>query len=277
MYTWNEWKLQVLKRDNWCCIPLSIFFQRIIKGLFKWPWETKSTITEFLLLGLPADPHTQALLFVLFLVIYLLTLSGNLLMILVIGASSHLHIPMYFFLSHLSFLDLCYSSVTVPKVLENLLSEKKTISVEDYLTQASFVFDSGGTEFCLLAVMAYDLPSATLYSIVKRWAKSCVWDWCGDLGSFLFRCFHQYPSSLEYGLLWDSNHLQLHLWGTFSCLPVPISLITLLSCSSLPSCMPLGPSSWSSSLMPALSPPSWASASPQSEARPFPPALPTSL
>lgn len=167
-----------------------------------------------------ADHHTQAPLFVLFLVICLLTLSRNLLMILVIRASPHLHTPIYLFLSHLSFLNFCYSSVTVPKVLKNLLSEKKIISVEDYLTQASFVFDSGGTELYLLAVMAYDLPSATLYSMVKRLAMSCVWDWCEDLGSCLFRCFHQYSSSLEFGLLWDSNHLRLHLWGTFSCLPV---------------------------------------------------------
>ncbi|XP_032201515.1 olfactory receptor 8S1-like [Mustela erminea] len=125
-----------------------------------------SIITEFLLLGLPADHHTQALVFVLFLVIYLLTLSGNLLMILVIRANSHLHTPMYFFLNHLSFLDLCYSSVTVPRMLENLLSEKKTISVEDCLTQAFFVLASGGTELCLLAVMAYDRYAAICYPLL---------------------------------------------------------------------------------------------------------------
>uniref|UniRef100_G3TSD8 Olfactory receptor n=2 Tax=Loxodonta africana TaxID=9785 RepID=G3TSD8_LOXAF len=125
-----------------------------------------STIIEFLLLGLPVGHHMQTLLFVLFLVIYLLTLSGNLLMIMVIRASSHLHTPMYFFLSHLSFLDLCYSSVTVPKMLENLLSEKKTISVENCLTQAFFVLHSGGTELCLLAVMAYDRYAAVCYPLI---------------------------------------------------------------------------------------------------------------
>ncbi|XP_004388429.1 olfactory receptor 8S1-like [Trichechus manatus latirostris] len=125
-----------------------------------------STIIDFLLLRLPADHHTQALLFVLFLVIYLLTLSGNLSMIMVIRANSHLHTPMYFFLSHLSFLDLCYSSVTVPKMLENLLSEKKTISVENCLTQAFFVLEFGGTELCLLAVMAYDRYAAVCYPLI---------------------------------------------------------------------------------------------------------------
>ncbi|KAM5332389.1 LOW QUALITY PROTEIN: olfactory receptor 8S1-like [Glossophaga mutica] len=123
-----------------------------------------STMTEFLLLGLPAHQSSQALLLVLFLVIYLLTLSGNLLMILVIRASSP-YTPMYFFLSHHSFLDLCYSSVTVPKMLENLLSEKKTISIEDCVTQAFFVFDSGGTEICLLAVMAYDCYTAICHPL----------------------------------------------------------------------------------------------------------------
>ncbi|XP_004693172.1 PREDICTED: olfactory receptor 8S1-like [Condylura cristata] len=115
-----------------------------------------SVVSEFFLFGLSADPQIQALLFVLFLVIYLLTLIGNLMLLLVIRVDSHLHIPMYFFLGQLSFLDLCHSSVTVPKLLENLVSEKKTISVEGCMTQVFFVFATGGTESCLLTVMAYD-------------------------------------------------------------------------------------------------------------------------
>ncbi|XP_057343853.1 olfactory receptor 8S1-like [Manis pentadactyla] len=115
-----------------------------------------SAVTEFILLGLSADPHIQALLFVLFLVIYLQTLLGNLTLLLVIRADSRLHTPMYFFLSHLSSLDLCFSSATVPKLLENLLSQRKTISVQGCLAQVFFVFASGSTEACLLSVMAYD-------------------------------------------------------------------------------------------------------------------------
>nr|XP_008511874.1 PREDICTED: LOW QUALITY PROTEIN: olfactory receptor 8S1-like [Equus przewalskii] len=111
-----------------------------------------STITEFIILGLSTDPHIQAVLFVLFLLSYLLTLMGNFLMLLVIRTDSHLHTPMYFFLKQLSFLDLCHSSVTVPKMLENLLSESKTTFVESCLAQAFFVFATGGTEACLLAV-----------------------------------------------------------------------------------------------------------------------------
>ncbi|KAF0885058.1 OR8S1 protein, partial [Crocuta crocuta] len=98
----------------------------------------------------------QTLLFMLFLVSYLLTLMGNLVMLLVFRADYHFHMPMYFFLRQLSFLDLCHSTVTVPKMLENLLSESKTIFVESCLAQAFFVFATGGTEACLLAVMAYD-------------------------------------------------------------------------------------------------------------------------
>ncbi|XP_006729359.1 olfactory receptor 8S1-like [Leptonychotes weddellii] len=125
-----------------------------------------NTITDFILLGLPADPNAQVLLFVLFLGIYLLTLMGNLTMLLVIRTDSHLHTPMYFFLSHLSFLDLCFSSVTVPKLLENLLSKTKTISIEGCLIQAFFLFDFGGTEVCLLSAMAYDRYAAICHPLL---------------------------------------------------------------------------------------------------------------
>uniref|UniRef100_A0A452FP73 G-protein coupled receptors family 1 profile domain-containing protein n=1 Tax=Capra hircus TaxID=9925 RepID=A0A452FP73_CAPHI len=125
-----------------------------------------SSITEFIRLGLSADPKVQVLLLVLFMGIYLLTMMGNLILLLVIRADSNLHTPMYFFLHHLSFLDLCFSSVTVPKLLENLLSKKKTISKKGCLTQAFFVFDIGGTEIFLLSVMAYDRYAAICYPLL---------------------------------------------------------------------------------------------------------------
>ncbi|XP_040089953.1 olfactory receptor 8S1-like [Oryx dammah] len=124
-----------------------------------------STITKFILTGLSDDPHMQALLFVLFLVIYLLTMLGNQTMLLLVRADPHLHTPMYFFLSNLSFVDLCFSSVTLPKLLKDLLSEKKTISVEGCLTQVFFVFFSSGTEACLLSVMAYDHYAAICHPL----------------------------------------------------------------------------------------------------------------
>lgn len=139
--------------------------------------RNRSALQEFLLLGLSADPYAQPILFTLFLLVYLLTLVGNALMLLVIAADSHLHTPMYFFLRQLSFLDLCHSSVTAPKMLENLLSEDKTIFVGSCLAQAFFVFATGGTEACLLAAMAYDryvaISSPLLYSQVMS-SQLCV-------------------------------------------------------------------------------------------------------
>ncbi|XP_021073011.1 olfactory receptor 8S1-like [Mus pahari] len=129
-------------------------------------WSNHSVITEFVLTGLSDDPLIQALLFALFLGIYILTMTGNLTMLLVIMADSHLHTPMYFFLSNLSFVDLCFSTVTVPKLLKDLLSAKKTISIEGCLAQVFFVFFSSGTEACLLSVMAYDRYAAICHPLL---------------------------------------------------------------------------------------------------------------
>ncbi|KAM6216319.1 olfactory receptor 5BS1-like [Rhynchocyon petersi] len=131
-----------------------------------------SAITEFILLGMSSDTQIQALLFMLFLVIYLLTLMGNLVMILVIRADSRLHTPMYFFLGHLSFLDMCFSSVTVPKMLQDFLAQKKSISMWGCITQSFFFTLSGGTEACLLSAMAYDRYAAIchplLYTVIMN-------------------------------------------------------------------------------------------------------------
>ncbi|XP_012874163.1 PREDICTED: olfactory receptor 8S1-like [Dipodomys ordii] len=127
-----------------------------------------SLLSEFVLLGLSSDPEIQIMLFVLFLVIYLLTLVGNLVMILIIMVDPHLHTPMYFFLGHLSFLDLSFSSITVPKMLQNFLSQKKSISVWGCITQSFFFTLTGGTEACLLSAMAYDRYAAICHPLVYR-------------------------------------------------------------------------------------------------------------
>uniref|UniRef100_A0A286XPW6 G-protein coupled receptors family 1 profile domain-containing protein n=1 Tax=Cavia porcellus TaxID=10141 RepID=A0A286XPW6_CAVPO len=82
----------------------------------------QSSISEFLLLGLSRQPQQQQLLFLLFLTMYLATVLGNLLIVLAISTDSRLHTPMYFFLSNLSFVDICFSSTTVPKVLANYIN-----------------------------------------------------------------------------------------------------------------------------------------------------------
>ncbi|XP_049639000.1 olfactory receptor 8S1-like [Suncus etruscus] len=121
---------------------------------------------EFILLGLSADPQIQTMLFVLFLGIYLLALIGNLVIILVIRGDSHLHTPMYFFLGHLSFLDICFASVTMPKMLQNFLSQKKTISVWGCFAQSFFFLLSGCAEASLLSAMAYDRYAAICHPLL---------------------------------------------------------------------------------------------------------------
>ncbi|XP_062053416.1 olfactory receptor 5M11 [Lepus europaeus] len=115
-----------------------------------------STVTEFILLGLTDCPELQPLLFVLFLVVYLATLLGNLGLIMLIRMDSRLHTPMYFFLTNLAFVDLCYASNATPQMLTNFLSEKKTISFVGCFTQCYIFIALLLTEFYMLAAMAYD-------------------------------------------------------------------------------------------------------------------------
>lgn len=109
----------------------------------------------FTLLGL-TSPGQQRPLFVLFLVLYVAGVLGNGLFVAAIRASPALHAPMYFLLAHLSFADLCFTSVTVPKLLANLVAHDRSISLTGCLTQMYFFFALGVTDSCLLAAMAYD-------------------------------------------------------------------------------------------------------------------------
>ncbi|XP_030402998.1 olfactory receptor 1009-like [Gopherus evgoodei] len=122
--------------------------------------ENQTTLTEFILRGLYSDPQMQIFLFLVFLVIYLIILGGNIVIMVVIRADSHLHTPMYFFLFHLSFVDICYSSVTVPNALRNFLAAHKTISVNGCIVQMFFILFSAGAEALILSAMAYDRYAA---------------------------------------------------------------------------------------------------------------------
>lgn len=115
-----------------------------------------TTMTEFVLMGFTDLPELQLPLFVVLLVIYLITLVGNVGMILLIKADSRLHTPMYYFLGHLAFIDLCYSSSIGPKMLQNLLVKKKTISFSGCFAQLYFSGAFSTTECFFLATMAYD-------------------------------------------------------------------------------------------------------------------------
>ncbi|XP_021054600.1 olfactory receptor 12 [Mus pahari] len=114
------------------------------------------SLRVFVLVGFGGGASTQALLFAVFLVLYVVTVLGNLTMIVVITLDARLHSPMYFFLKNLSFVDLCYSSAIAPNALANFLSTSKVISFEACATQFFFFSLLATTETFLLAVMAYD-------------------------------------------------------------------------------------------------------------------------
>ncbi|XP_051820291.1 olfactory receptor 10AG1-like [Antechinus flavipes] len=115
-----------------------------------------TTVVEFLLLGFSDLPDFQGFLFSIFLTIYMSILIGNGLIILVTKVSRALHTPMYFFLGNFSFLEICYTSVTLPKMLANLWTQDRNISFLTCAIQLCFLLTLGGTECLLLAVMAYD-------------------------------------------------------------------------------------------------------------------------
>ncbi|XP_074058310.1 olfactory receptor 1f45-like [Macrotis lagotis] len=152
----------------------------------------QSGISEFILLGLSDNPKEQTLLFFLFLLMYLITGLGNLLIILVIRSSSCLHTPMYFFLSNLSLVDICFTSTTIPKMLANHVSGNKAIPYAGCLTQVFFFIMFAGIDSMLLTAMAYDryvAISAPLHYSMIMTSKVCfilvVVSWIWSYGNAL--------------------------------------------------------------------------------------------
>ncbi|XP_067388320.1 olfactory receptor 6N1-like [Emydura macquarii macquarii] len=119
-------------------------------------WGNQTAVTKFIFLGLGNLPDLQLLLFLLFLVIYIATVAGNTLIVLLIVVNQHLHTPMYFFLGNLSSLETCYTSTILPRMLASLLTGDRTISVSGCITQLFFFGALASTECYLLAVMSYD-------------------------------------------------------------------------------------------------------------------------
>ncbi|XP_055994538.1 olfactory receptor 1J4-like [Sorex fumeus] len=152
--------------------------------------ENVTTVSEFLLQGLPIPPEQQGLFFTLFLVMYLATVVGNLLIILLIRMDTRLHTPMYFFLSALAFTDVSFSSVTVPKMLVDMQSNHKFIPYAGCVSQMYFFIWFGCLDNFLLAVMAYDRYVAICqplhYTTIMRQER------CISLVtvSWLLCCFH---------------------------------------------------------------------------------------
>ena len=118
--------------------------------------EKNSSVSEFLLLGLPIWPEQQGMFFALFLGVYLTTVLGNLLILLLIRLDPRLHTPMYFFLSHLALTDISFSSVTVPKMLINMQTQGQSIPYAGCVTQMYFFLFFTGLDDFLLTSMAYD-------------------------------------------------------------------------------------------------------------------------
>ncbi|XP_067393738.1 olfactory receptor 2D2-like [Emydura macquarii macquarii] len=158
------------------------------------PQQNRSSVSEFILLGFSNQPHTQLLLFVVFLAIYLVILFGNSLIFSLIRIDSCLHTPMYFFLANLSFLDISYTTTTVPQMLLHLLSKKKSISYAGCIAQMYIFLSLGITECILYAVMAYDRYVAichplhyTLIMSRSVCVKMATSSW---VGGFLFAMVH---------------------------------------------------------------------------------------
>ncbi|XP_043828091.1 olfactory receptor 5D18-like [Dromiciops gliroides] len=156
--------------------------------------DRNKTDIIFILLGFSDYPELQIPLFLVFLVIYIITVTGNLGMIVIIRINPKLHTPMYFFLSHLSFIDFCYSTAITPKLLQILVVEDRTISFTPCIMQYSFAVICVVTEAFLLAVMAYDrfvaICNPLLYIVVmsqKRCAllMTAVYTW-GIISSSVF-------------------------------------------------------------------------------------------
>uniref|UniRef100_A0A2K5NLA6 Olfactory receptor n=1 Tax=Cercocebus atys TaxID=9531 RepID=A0A2K5NLA6_CERAT len=119
-------------------------------------WVNKSVPQEFILLGFTDQPWLEIPLFVMFLFSYILTIFGNLTIILVLHLDFKLHTPMYFFLSNLSLLDLCYTTSTVPQMLVNICNTRKVISYGGCVAQLFIFLALGSTECLLLAIMSFD-------------------------------------------------------------------------------------------------------------------------
>ncbi|KAK1342595.1 hypothetical protein QTO34_015361 [Cnephaeus nilssonii] len=133
--------------------------QEMLKGilhLHHMELRNLTEFSEFLLLGLSEKPELQSLIFGLFLSMYLITVLGNLLITLAISSDSHLHTPMYFFLSNLSLVDICFTSTTIPKMLWNIQTLTKAITYGGCITQMCFFVLFVVLDNSLLTVMAYD-------------------------------------------------------------------------------------------------------------------------
>ncbi|KAM6170011.1 olfactory receptor 1J4-like [Rhynchocyon petersi] len=153
-------------------------------------WENQSSVSAFFLLGLPIQPEQQGMFFTLFLGMYLTTVLGNLLIILLIRLDSRLHTPMYFFLSHLALSDVSFSSVTIPKMLMNMNTHHQSVTYTECVSQVYFFIFFGCVDNFLLTVMAYDRYVDICYPL--HYSSKMKPELCIVLvtGCWFFSCVH---------------------------------------------------------------------------------------
>ncbi|XP_051857046.1 olfactory receptor 2A12-like [Antechinus flavipes] len=142
-------------------------------------WKNQTLITEFILLGFPVKPEIQVFLFMLFSLFYAITLLGNGIILGLICLDSHLHIPMYFFLSNLAIVDMSYASNNVPKMLVNLLNKDRGISFVPCILQMYLYLAFATVECLILVVMSYDRYVAICHPL--RYAVIMSWRLCATL------------------------------------------------------------------------------------------------
>ncbi|KAL1787781.1 olfactory receptor 5B3-like [Sigmodon hispidus] len=187
--------------------------------------ENRTEVSHFLLLGLTDDPGLQLPLFITFLLIYIITLVGNIGMILLILMDSWLHTPMYFFLGNLSLADFCYSSTITPKVMAGFLTGDKVISYNDCAAQMFFFVTFGTVENYLLASMAYDRYAAVCKPL--HYATTMTSSVCTGLiiGSYVIGFLN---ASIHVGDTFQLSFCESNVVHHFFC---DIPAVMVLSCS----------------------------------------------
>ncbi|XP_019511534.1 PREDICTED: olfactory receptor 5B3-like [Hipposideros armiger] len=187
--------------------------------------KNSTEVTEFILLGLTNDPDLQVPLFVIFTLIYLITLVGNLGMIVLILLDSRLHTPMYFFLSNLSLVDFGYSSAVTPKVMAGFLMGDKVISYNACAAQMFFVADFATVESFLLASMAYDRYTAVCKPL--HYTTTMTTSMCARLAIGCYVCGFL-NASIHTGDTFTLSFCESNLVHHFFC---DIPAVMVLSCS----------------------------------------------
>ncbi|XP_074052079.1 olfactory receptor 13D1-like [Macrotis lagotis] len=187
-----------------------------------------TVVTEFFLVGLSDYPGLQMLLYVLCLLMYLVILLGNSIIIIISILDPHLHTPMYFFLGNLSFLDICYTSSSIPQMLVNFTSKRKSITFIGCALQLVISLGLGSTECLLLAVMAFDryvaICNPLRYTIIMNkglCVQMATWPWIlGFLNSLI-----QSVLALRMPLCENIiDHLTCEILAVFKLICVDISL-----------------------------------------------------